>query len=105
MKTETLKTERTPGEWKLKGEFQDEIYSIDAMGDKMRVCKVDGASDEQRANAAFIVNACNNYDGLINLKEELHNFLSKLIGSSSLERIERFDLLETARDLFHKTAG
>lgn len=56
------------------------------------------------ANAAYIVEACNSYEMLKVEREELHNFLSLLIGSASLERIERFDLLEKAKELFHKSS-
>ena len=60
---ETTTNTVTGGEWEVRGEFKDEIYA--GYEPKIRIAKMDGASNEQRANANRIVNCVNNFDSLV----------------------------------------
>lgn len=60
---ETTTNTVTGGEWEVRGELKDEIYA--GYEPKIRIAKMDGASNEQRANANRIVNCVNNFDSLV----------------------------------------
>lgn len=56
-----METKHTKGKWEVKGEYKNELYAIfdkdSNMEHKMRIAVIDGASDEQRANAKLIASA------------------------------------------------
>lgn len=66
---ETTTNTVTGGEWEVRGELKDEIYA--GYEPKIRIAKMDGASNEQRANANRIVNCVNNFDSLVSALQEL----------------------------------
>lgn len=66
---ETTTNTVTGGEWEVRGELKDEIYA--GYEPKIRIAKMDGASNEQRANANRIVNCVNNFDSLVSALKKL----------------------------------
>ncbi len=58
-------------------------------------------NDEKDINILenWIETACNNYGKLQEMNNELIGILSQIIGSMALERVERFDLNNKAKEL------
>jgi len=86
-----LNEQRTQGEWY---QFADTIQTED--GKIMDVCTENKAvKNKWEANAKYTCLAVNNL-------HHLAEVLDKIVGSMALERVERFDLLEQAKEALNR---
>ncbi len=83
---ETTTNTVTGGEWEVRGELKDEIYA--GYEPKIRIAKMDGASNEQRANANRIVNRVNNFDSLVSALKDAQRELDILKGINKNEQVQ-----------------
>ena len=96
---ETTTNTVTGGEWEVRGELKDEIYA--GYEPKIRIAKMDGASNEQRANANRIVNCVNNFDSLVSALKDCVDMINNNCDWTKFNREEN-RTVEEAKQLLNK---
>lgn len=95
---ETTTNTVTGGEWEVRGELKDEIYA--GYEPKIRIAKMDGASNEQRANANRIVNCVNNFDSLVSALKDCVDMINNNCDWTKFNREEN-RTVEEAKQLLN----
>lgn len=94
------KAKHTEGDWYWKQTRGNNIYDHQVRTDHVIIAELDGDNpDEIKANAAYIIKACNNYPEMVELLKRWLNAYAESCGSAKLLKSLRRELKQESRAL------